>query len=381
MSSTDRDDLYLIIMGASSFILLIIWTLMMQQLCHTKLQNRTRLYNTTLLVIFSTLSLFNNALIYLVAFMPEYKLFHRFKIWILCYIVEPFALIMGFHIFIISQLTIIHNMYLPMNIHPPKWIKSVLQIVEFIYIAAVFFCYTVLLVLNDQKFAQIFYVFLMATVLILSLMASIIFCRLLRTLNKIVGCEQEEKLTTAKHGVRVGITLSIITCIVCIICGIIAVDIIFEDVVIGFNHDLIDAVFHSIFLFMISISLYLWIYQPAYCCYIRKRTVCDSCGCNDFIEFWCTFCVKRSKKARRNKRISPRGDNNEYRTAMLLEESSKRTILTGGTAGTMDDDALHNTNSKITDYNGTSIQRRSGPTPDLEDHTATATDERNYVKT
>ena len=390
-------ELNLLFMSISTCIIFIFWVLIMQQLCHTKVSHRQRLYRIITLVVVYTLGIFDNILIYLESFMPEYSPFGgtSIKIWQICYIIEPIALIIGFHALCECLLAIIHNMYLPVNMTPPKWIEFSVRIVKYIYTVLVIFIYSLLLILNKPIYAQYFYVILTGIVCILSFFALYIFCKLLSSLNKInKSNENQDKLNKAKHGIRIGIFLVFCIDIICIISTVIALENILNFLEYDQwknNQKLIDCIFHSVFLFIIVISLYLWIYQKSECCIYRKRSVCDSCGCTDFVEFWCTCCLRhaarrrRLKKRAQNEEKLKQDDNvdNDHR-AVLMEESSKRipTADTGGAATDTFERDLNrkhrDTNSKLTDYHA-SIQHdhKSGPTPEY-DHTQT--DERVYVR-
>ena len=311
--------LFLLCLGVSSCILVTMWILIMQQLCNAKLYERTRLYRISLLCILSTFAVLNNGLLYLWSLYPHYLIvMFNIGLWVITYIIEGIAVIIGYHTFCVFQMTIIKNMYVPLNMSPPKWIKNAMAVIEFAYIAAAFICYALLIKNKDpDKYAQIFYVILNGVVCIQSCIASILFFKLLSTLNECNidnSDDMYEKIQTAKHRVQFGIFLDLVICIVCLFSMTIATDFLWNYLHISFNHKLLDCTLHSVFLIFILISLYLWIYQSTYCCELNTGTVCDNCGCNEVAKFWCPCCTRRRKR----KRKTPREE-------VLLHDSTTKT--------------------------------------------------------
>ena len=189
-----RHEVYLLSLTASSSILLILWTLIVRQLCITpmlgpKIRNE-RLHRVILLTVFSTLSLLHNALIYLTNMYSDYLLLHFVPLWLLTYIVEALCFMMGFHLYGLCELSIINGIYFPIDIDPPKWFQCTLCIIrnkKMLYISAVAVVYG--FVFSDRQNANLwtqrFYAFLALIVWIESLAIVFVLNKVLRIVNTV----------------------------------------------------------------------------------------------------------------------------------------------------------------------------------------------------
>eukprot|EP01084_Bolivina_argentea_P220649 373908_1 len=127
--------IYMLLFLATSTIICTLWLLSMQQLCITKLRDYNRLIRTLLLVLFSSLSIFLNGLVYLSTIFPDFNWNAsstdiNITFSMLSNGTEAFVLVIGFHIARIVISSMIHNMYLHTNSQPPNWIKYSLYSVE-----------------------------------------------------------------------------------------------------------------------------------------------------------------------------------------------------------------------------------------------------------
>merc|ERR1712228_295663 len=158
--------------------------------------------------------------------------------------------------------------------------------------------------------------------------------------------------------VRYGLILDLIICLVCLFSMIIATDFVYTDIKgfciliklnISFDHDLIDCLFHSLFLIFILVSLYLGIYQSAYCCALSRDTICDHCGCNGFAAFWCACCARRAALyTARKRRVRKR--KKATKEEMLLQDSTHTHTSNTCTIQDLERKFTNGTNSKLTDY-------------------------------
>eukprot|EP01084_Bolivina_argentea_P169690 294137_1 len=357
--------LFLPLLSVSTALLTILWVLVMQQLCNTHITEKKRLYRITLLLIFSTFAIFDNGLLYLSSMMPNYELFPGVQLWVVTYTIEAISVMIGFHIFCKCQLAIIHNRYYLVNISPPAWIQFFLRIVETVYIFAVCYCYILLLLLNNLNYAQAFYIVLTGIVFIQCLITLVIFSKLLKHLSEL----NADKLNIAKHAIRFGIFLCIVICIVCLMSIAWALEFMFSFTDFAFNHGLVDSIFHSLFLSIIIISLYLWIYQKMRLV-VGKGTVCHLCGCTDCVHFWCGCCIRKVRISSANHHKKQTNIHHD-KMDVLLEESSKQTITEGLAKP-------KNTTSGLTEVteHTTSVQSNDI----MEDIEPTATNENIYFK-
>eukprot|EP01084_Bolivina_argentea_P068317 124353_1 len=339
--------LYLPIFNISTFSLFILWILIMQQLCHTKLTNKTRLYRIIWLLAFSTLSIFDNGLLYLSMIL------NHLPLWRATYIVEAICLTIAFHIFCQCQLAIIQNRYYLVQKSPPEYIHTAIKILEILLISAVWVCYTLLILTQQLYFAEVCYILLITMVFIQCFITLIVFSKLFKRLSH-TDQTSNSKIYVAKNAIKFSIFLCIIICIVCLMSIVISFWIFFSGGKASFDHRLVDSIFYSLFLLTIITALYLWIYKRVSCCVLRKGTVLDNRVCNDFMDFFC-FCITRKvvtdSRKQFNDLTSDYSHADSNKIAVLLENSSKHTIMTG----LIEKQSETRANSGLTDYK-TSVQ-------------------------
>ena len=302
---------YLLSLTISSFILLILWILIVRQLCVTVIGiGNRRLRQVTLLTIFSSLSLVHNALIYLTNMYSEYWILHIIPLWRMTYVVEALSFMLGFHLYGLCELSIINGIYFPIDMDPPKWFQITLCIIrnkKLFYIAAVAVIYG--FVLSDRHnitlWSQRFYAFLTLVVGIESLAITFVLKRVLRILNTMRCAERinERKLLKAKRGIRASMTVFILLCVVSILSFGIAVQLLCHYLPIDLSAYVVAlqmCIMHSIFLILINTSLFFWIYKRRRCCTLRRGTVCDFFGFVDIME-WIVkvLCCRKRKESKR----------------------------------------------------------------------------------
>eukprot|EP01084_Bolivina_argentea_P018581 34549_1 len=103
-------QLYILLLIISSVILFILWMLAIQQLCITTIIDKQRLIRTILGIIWATLGISLNLLVYISSIDPN---FHLSTISMISNIIEACLLIMGFNIAHIVINNMIYNMYIP----------------------------------------------------------------------------------------------------------------------------------------------------------------------------------------------------------------------------------------------------------------------------
>eukprot|EP00483_Globobulimina_turgida_P011385 UN11407 len=111
--------------------------------------------------------------------------------------IEAVTMIVGFHLFHIFQISIINDMYIPVNIRSPKWIKYILNIIEFVFICLVLIFYMLLYLSHNIYWTHAFYIVLSVIVFLHSLCILFVLKRLLNILCNVNIDLKAGKLETA----------------------------------------------------------------------------------------------------------------------------------------------------------------------------------------
>ena len=294
-------------------LLLLLWLCMLLQLCATKLSRRhkDRFYKMSILTLFSTLSVVLNALTYLTAMFPHFIFLAAIPLWRITYIAEAVTIIIGFHLYGLSQLSILNRIYTPIRLRPPQCIRRMLQTVEVAFIGTVLAFYAFVVVKHRVEWTQRLYALLTAIVLIESLVVVIALNRLLGMLRAAAAHSAElselelDKLRAAQQRLRCAMFLGLSICVVCVVGLAISVEIAFAVIRIrtlsisAFLFQFQDCAMHSAILILLNAALFLWIFSVEHCrrdcCALRRGTVCDYCGCVDLVQCFC--CVPDAQRS------------------------------------------------------------------------------------
>ena len=315
---------YLLSLAVSSSILLILWILIIRQLCVSPILGSRignyRLRRVSLLTVFSTLSLLHNALIYLTNIYPNYSILRLLPLWLLAYTIEAISFMLGIYLYGLCELSIINGIYIPNDIDPPRWFRVAVYVIRnkkwlYFAVAAVFYGFAYSNRNTVTLWTQRFYTFLTSIICVESLAIVFVLNRVLRILNTVPIDVHEVKLQKAKRGIRMSMAVFSLLCIVSILAVGISTQILYGYLPIELSSYIISfqmCIMHSVFLILINTSLWLWIYKRRRCCTLQRGTVCDFCGFVDIME-WIVgvvyaCCVRR-----------PRDD--DERLSLLLEHS------------------------------------------------------------
>ena len=328
--------IYLLLLCISSIIFIILWIYTLQQFCSATVKSVQRARKLWLLLLLSTFSILLNSSIYLSCIFPNFIIFATYNLWILTDILEVIVLMLGFYLYGEFQIGIIHDMYIPINMKPPAWIKNVFDIIKSIYFITVLAFYSFVYVFDDRVWVFRFYFVLSAVTFVQSLIALCVLWRILNKLNAlrayIKNQSENTKLKKAQKAMRIALFIVGIICFTCIISALFAVEYICNFIPIQFDHTLFLLIMHSVFLMLVIIALFLWMYKKSKWCIVRKHTICDYWGCASFWVFCCgECCLDRKEKQKRTK------------TEVLLREPTMENTIISNLC-------TNDTDSKMTDF-------------------------------
>eukprot|EP01083_Nonionella_stella_P147086 463526_1 len=284
--------IYIILLCISSILFIVLWTFIMHQFCTTKVKRIERVFKTSLLALLATLSVFLNVSTYLAFILPDYAHISDSTLWVVSNLLEVTVLILGFYLFSMFQMSIICDMYTPINMKPPKWIKPLFNAIQFTYFFTVLFFFSFVYLFKNVIWIWRFYFVLSSVTFIQALIVFCVLRRLLKIFKNIDRCNMNDaKLKKAQHAIRIAMIVVIALCFVSLVCGCFALEYTYHYLPLDFDHILLYLVLHSLFLLLVIIALFLWIYKDTKWCFLnRKSTVCDVWGCGAFWAKCCDEC-------------------------------------------------------------------------------------------
>eukprot|EP01084_Bolivina_argentea_P062479 114260_1 len=211
--------LYLPLLLVSSTILLILWLLAIQQLCITKLNDKKRLKRVIWVLVFGTLCVILNSLVYSSSIYLNFTwVGPAHKIWnlsMLFHVVELLTVLTGFHIGQMVLSSMIDNIYSHI-LTPPKWKKLLLYAVEFFIIIAILIGYTFSFIVYKNMFGiLLFYIVMKVTIIVED--AYVLY--IMKSMDNALRTTQtvdSDKLESAINSIKIARFLLIMIVIICI---------------------------------------------------------------------------------------------------------------------------------------------------------------------
>eukprot|EP01084_Bolivina_argentea_P255395 429543_1 len=275
--------LYWILLGGSQIILIILWSVSIHQICITdNFRDKKRLRRVFLVFfnIFCLLSL--NILVYMSAMYPHQQVIKPFNVHTLYIIWQGFTALVVFHTWRKLFMFIIKTVYNDSRIHAPKFYEYFFDILEFIFVIAVFICHGLAIVYNTRNWIYAFYLILGVEILIIAIFVLVIFQKALRLYKSISQTPTNEiEIKNAIFMIKGATYVGIFVCI----CALIDIGFTAQKIIGFFNFQfdflLISNIMHSVIQTALSFCEILWIYKTKYCCAIPEDSVCD---------IWCVWC-------------------------------------------------------------------------------------------
>eukprot|EP01083_Nonionella_stella_P105690 304157_1 len=330
-------DEYWILIGISSLVLTILCVLTCKQLCNTDIYERTRLHNVIWVACVNIIGIILNALTYVSYMYPHLTLFLGLNVKILTYIFEAFAMIITFYMLELMVLSIMNRLYEQLNIQPPKFIKHLFYGIQILIVVMVFLCYSFVYLFGSIIWMHIFHITLGIIIFIEAIFVLRSLVQLLNILKTIHSLTDMTRIIAAKRAITIAVTVTVLIMIVCHVDIWITIYILVKQSQTTFDLSLNNAIFHSVFIILIVMSLLLWIYRKYECCYIGIDSVCMVYGCGDFWSFICgCFCTDsmddvavNQKQIEKNWKIqnmfaqNPKKQTNKQHQVRLLQQDSQ----------------------------------------------------------
>eukprot|EP01084_Bolivina_argentea_P087351 157757_1 len=276
-------DLYILLLSISIGILLIIWILELNQLCLTQASDAHRIRVIFLALLWTTLSIISNGLIYSSAIYPDVVLKSiDVKLSDVSVVFESLYMMIGFHIFRLFHLFMIDQLYSSTNQMPPKVYQYLFNILEFIVIIMVSICYSFVFIFPNINWIIIWYIILSVIVIIVSSSSLYALSRILNILNSVqmVESANNAQVKYAKCYIKAGYIVESTLALFSIYNILVYFQILINIVNISFNHSLIILVGHSVICIGLSVMLLLRVFQSYPSCNISKHSVCAiHCSC------------------------------------------------------------------------------------------------------
>ena len=200
MASKQTVSFY-VLFSLTSLILLIIWTISIQQFCVTNLTQKYRINRTFIIAFFCTCCIMLNTLRYLSVIYPNVIIAFNLNCVAASDIFEALIIVTGFHIFKIFNLTTIDRLYAPINQQRPKWIDFTYLGIEIFVIAMVLVCYIMEYIYTEMSWIGVFYIILAIVVFGQSLIILLTLTKILRILSGVRS--QNQKIYQAKRAMKV----------------------------------------------------------------------------------------------------------------------------------------------------------------------------------
>eukprot|EP01084_Bolivina_argentea_P120741 214066_1 len=293
MANTNQTQtIHFLLLGFSSFILIVLWIICVQQLCITKIRDKQRLRRSTQITFFCTMSIMLNTLEYLSFIYPTTTIHGMIPLKSATSLFEAFVIMTGYHIFRIFNLSIIDRLYETINAKRSKWIGTFFTLLEIFIIVMVFICYSAQFFHSKIQWIEIFYVILAVVICIQAISIIISLNGILKMINSVTILENvnDIQINTAQRALHGAICVAIIVCIVSIVAVINYIEIMYDYIGLSLDKTLVICIDHSMFLIILSGALILWIYKRGECCMIYQKSVCIVYGCGEFWWFTCECC-------------------------------------------------------------------------------------------
>ena len=161
-------QLYTLLLITTSIILFLIWILALQQYCVSNFYNKPRLKRILSALLYTTLCLILNILIYLSKLYPNPKSYAQsggVSLELIECVLEAMFIMIGFHIFRMFHMWTITQLYTPINMPIPKWFNYFFNSLMASVIIMIFICYPLMILFNDGKYLIFFYIFIAFVIL------------------------------------------------------------------------------------------------------------------------------------------------------------------------------------------------------------------------
>eukprot|EP01084_Bolivina_argentea_P160443 279395_1 len=324
MTTTQVYKLSLVI---STILLICILILAVQQFCLSDFLNKQQFKRMQLTVLFITFSIILNVLVYLAAIYENDPVANWKLIW---YSFEAIFSIVGFHIFNLFHIWSLQQRYDPINLSVPISYRIFFNAVELLNFIMTLMCHSFVYIFNSN-WIIIYYIFLNIIIFIESLVLLYGVKQILKLLGNVqqynVNVEQLSNIKHAKRWMKGAYCLVIVIAAFSVFTIFMCIEIIESNGkhYISFNHKLGMCVIHSFVLIVLSLGLMSWIYQSNgdKCCYLTEKSVCIIYGCDACITFWYDLCNCYAPNI-----VSEVTDNDDYKTAIVLQESTITTTVT-----------------------------------------------------
>ena len=295
------EEFWLLVPGASTFIISTLSIISFQQLCHTDIDDKIRLRKVSWVCVVCINAIILNILIYSKYMWQDQQLIYRLTVEDITNIFEAFAMIITFHVLVMFVLSLIDKLHSKLNISTPKPLKYLFYALQTVIILMVLICYSFSYIFADITWMHIFHITLAIVIFIQSLFILSSLIKLLRILRKVKNKIIAKKIASARKGIQAGIAVSILIFGVC--AADIALTVLFLFGWNGING--VDAddrsknmifancIMHSLFSTLICLALNMAIYQQHDWCFIdNTHSVCMVYGCGDFWSFVCSCCCR-----------------------------------------------------------------------------------------
>ena len=309
--------LYTILILSTCCVLTVICSISLQQYCVSDFFDKPRLKRILSALLFISLSLILNLLIYLARMYPNYMYAPGISLELTWCAFEAVYVIIAFHVFRIFHIWSIRKYYDSINLTVPKWHKYFFNILQLTVILMVLICYPFIFIFNDTNWSIRFYIFVAFVIFVEAIFT---LANLRRMSNLFKHSQKNKSIQFAKRYIR---TIRLLTALICSYSAFqtfMCIQILMRHPIVSFNHQLGVAMTHSFLFIVLGILLIVWIYQwvpwCGCCGHISDSSVCIVYGCEGFCWFWNYLCFCCGDYEDGN------GDEQTSKTSVLLKKST-----------------------------------------------------------
>eukprot|EP01083_Nonionella_stella_P028604 78772_1 len=285
--------LYNILLIVSNVILGIIWMISLQQYCVSDFYEKSRMNRLLSAVLFITLSLALNMLVYLDKLYPNTQVHAGVSLYVVICVFEALYVIIAFHIFRVFHVWSIDQFYSPFNMKIPKWYHCFFNVLQLSVIVMVCICYSFVFIYDESDWIIIFYVFIALIILIQATFA-LFNLRKVSKYFKDTNSQQNASIKSAKRYIGTIYVLTSTICVYCVFQAFMCIEMLVSDPYISFYDEIGIAFTHSVIFIVLALVLIVWMFQSTPCCgccgHISDTSVCIVIGCEWFCQFWFYLC-------------------------------------------------------------------------------------------